>query len=115
MQSPPQVEAKYYDLAPGSHAPELGGNPVASPQTKSTRHSELYGSEKYGQSPTSPAVSPPQYSPGNRRSMAQVAEEPQEMWGGYMPYRPPQADLPAEDDALASNEARVRGNTGHGS
>lgn len=92
-QSPP-MEANYSNIAPGSHAPELDSYPVAPAQDKSGRKSELYGSDTYGHSPALSVSTngsfPPQYSPGNRTEpMTQIQEEPQELWGGYVPYRPP--------------------------
>ena len=98
----PPMEANYANLAPGSHAPELAGYPVAPDRTKSGRKSELYGNDNYIYSPN-PSVRtngsiPPQYSPGGDSSnMPKIEEEPQELWGGYVPYRPPNAGLPPED------------------
>ena len=78
------MQANYQNIAAGSHAPELEGYPVATKRSKSGRYSELYGSEGNIQSPTpstgTNATSPPQYSPGNGEGMAQIPEEPQELW-----------------------------------
>ena len=95
----PPVEANYCNLAPGSHAPELEGFPVAPTRSKSGRKSELFGSDSYITSPTPSRTSTgstllPQYSP-KRMSMVQINEEPQELWGGYVPYRQ-QAEKMAE-------------------
>ncbi|KAK3701869.1 hypothetical protein LTR37_015180 [Vermiconidia calcicola] len=95
-QSPP-MEANYSNIAPGSHAPELDSYPVAPAQDKSGRKSELYGSDTYGHSPSLSVSTngsfPPQYSPGARTEpMTQIQEEPQELWGGYVPYRPPRTE-----------------------
>ena len=109
--SPPQM-ANYNNIPPGTHAPELAGFPVADIRAKEERKSELYGNDRYiydpTRSPLSPQTansSPPSYSPGNNRNsttaqtkhspMAPIPEQPQELWGGYVPYRPPQnAQLP---------------------
>lgn len=108
--SPPQM-ANYSNIPPGTHAPELEGFPVADVRAKEERKSELYGNERYiydpSYSPVSPQTaysSPPSYSPGKPRNstttqakgspMAHIPEHPQELWGGYVPYRPQNAQLP---------------------
>ena len=95
----PDMVANYNDLAPGSHAPELDSYPVAT--TKPNRASELYGSDTYKPSPTfstgTSETGPPQYSPSRiSPRMNQIQEEPQELWGGYVPYRPPRDEQGAE-------------------
>lgn len=106
------MEANYSNIAPGSHAPELDSYPVAPTRTKSNKKSELYGSDVQN----SPALSvgsngtaPPQYSPGGRTpvtpTMAQIQEEPQELWGGYVPYRPGRTELPSERNSEKSNSS----------
>lgn len=100
----PPLEANYQDLAPGTHAPELSGYPVASKSDE--RKSELYGSEANIRSPSLSLMSnttPPQYSPGENNTnitkasnMSHIPEEPQELWGGYVPYRRPGADAASE-------------------
>lgn len=107
--SPPAM-ANYANIPPGTHAPEIAGYPVADTRSKDERTSELYGSDRYIYSPSvSPLTnksSPPLYSPNGTKNpamqtrsptMAQIQEEPQELWGGYVPYRPPaNAELPTE-------------------
>lgn len=127
------MEANYQDIAPGSHAPELQGFPVAAKRTKSGRYSELYGSDAGVHSPAlstgSNATSPPQYSQGGQQSpskqhadgtqyspeysggMARIPEEPQELWGGYVPYRPPQ---PEEMDGNVGSTERQTDKTTQG-
>ena len=97
--SSPPIEANYSNIVVGSHAPELDSYPVAPTRTKSNRKSELYGSESHVNSPNPSFVSvPPQYSPGAKTpTMTQIQEEPQELWGVYVPYRPPRADLPSQN------------------
>lgn len=101
--------ANYSNIPPGTHAPELPGYPIADTRAKENRTSELYGNNAYIYSPN-PSVnssksSPPGYSPSGRSptkgqanspAMAQIQEEPQELWGGYVPYRPPQAQMMPE-------------------
>jgi hypothetical protein len=117
--SSPPIMANYGNIPPGTHAPELAGYPVADTRDKGSRKSELYGNDTYIYSPTvssrTDESTPPAYSPGGHRSanavqakspaMAQIPEEPQELWGGYMPYRPENARLPperGEDEDLVS-------------
>ena len=80
----PPMQVNYQNIAAGSHAPELEGYPVAAKRSKSGRYSELYGSDADIQSPAlstgTNATSPPQYSPPNSGCMAQIPEEPQELW-----------------------------------
>lgn len=96
-ETPPMI-ANYHNLAPGSHAPELDSYPVASEGSKDGRKSELYGSDTFIHSPSMSTMTngttPPQYSPKKSPGMNQIQEEPQELWGGYVPYRPPQTDSP---------------------
>lgn len=106
MSSPPLI-ANYNNIPEGTHAPELGGFPVADTREKDDRKSELYGNDTYIYSPTisnHSKSSPPSYSSNGRSpvtqakspAMAQIQEEPQELWGGYVPYRPQNAQLPDE-------------------
>ncbi|KAK5699523.1 hypothetical protein LTR97_005651 [Elasticomyces elasticus] len=79
-------------VAPDGRAPEIDSFPVALGRSKSGHKSELEGSLH------SPAMSngspkPPLYSPVTP-SLNAVQEEPAELWGGYVPYRPPRAELP---------------------
>lgn len=97
------MEANYSNISPGTHAPEIDSYPVAPTRSKSGRNSELYGSESFLHSPSLSVGSvPPQYSPGDKSpggkspGMEQIQEEPAELWGGYVPYRPPQVDPPME-------------------
>lgn len=109
--SSPPAMSNYNNIPPGTHAPELEGFPVANVRAKEERKSELYGNERYiydpSYSPVSPQTarsSPPSYSPGVPRNstttnakgspMAHIPEHPQELWGGYVPYRPQNAQLP---------------------
>ena len=99
--SPPNV-ANYGNIPPGTHAHETAGFPIADTRDKDHRSSELYGNDTYIYSPAMSVrtsdSSPPSYSPHGRSptvvqakspAMAQIQEEPQELWGGYVPYRPP--------------------------
>ncbi|TKA67759.1 hypothetical protein B0A55_08431 [Friedmanniomyces simplex] len=77
-------------VAPDGRASEIDSYPVAMGRSKSGRKSELEGSLH------SPAISdgspkPPGYSPASP-NLNTVAEEPAELWGGYVPYRPPRAE-----------------------
>ena len=103
------MEANYTNsIIPGSHAPELDSSPIATGRTKSGRKSELYGSDAYAHSPAtsvgSTGTGPPKYSPDTPQ-MAQIPEEPQELWGGYVPYRPPKTEIP-EQRAIAADGAK---------
>ena len=100
-------------FAPTSHAPEADSYPIADVRSEE-RKSELEGSPALGfPSSPSPAVGsnstsvasaggagkePPQYSPVSNLSppLGRVNEEPQELWGGYVPYRPGRSELPSE-------------------
>ncbi len=98
-QKPSPIEANYANISPGTYAPEIDSFPVAPGRTKSGRKSELYGSDVVIHSPTTSistngSVAPP-YSPGGRAEpMTQIQEEPQELWGGYVAYRPPGTGQP---------------------
>ncbi|KAK4548369.1 hypothetical protein LTR36_010240 [Oleoguttula mirabilis] len=97
-------------LAPDGRAPELDSYPVALGRTKSGRHSELEGSGLLHSPATSTGTAPPQYTQQSPRSpgLHSVQEEPQEpheLWGGYVPYRPPRGELPSEREA-ADNGAQ---------
>ncbi|KAK5127804.1 hypothetical protein LTR85_004920 [Meristemomyces frigidus] len=89
--------------APDGRAPELDSYPVALGRTKSGRHSELEGSGLLHSPATSTGTAPPQYTQSPRspglHSVQEESQEPQELWGGYVPYRPPRTELPSEPEA----------------
>jgi hypothetical protein len=106
--SPPNV-ANYGNIPPGTHAHETAGFPIADTRDKDNRSSELYGNDIYIYSPSvsvrTSESSPPSYSPNGLSptaahakspAMAQIQEEPQELWGGYVPHRPQNAQLAPE-------------------
>lgn len=90
-------------FAPSGRAPELDSTPIAPTRSKSGRKSELMGSPALSQGSENglPAYSPDMggYSPavGTVREepgiQPQQQEERHELWGGYVPYRPPMAEL----------------------
>ncbi|KAK0943608.1 hypothetical protein LTR29_004779 [Friedmanniomyces endolithicus] len=78
-------------VAPNGRASEIDSYPVAMGRSKSGHKSELQGSlHSPALSNTSPK--PPGYSPLSP-NLNTVAEQPAELWGGYVPYRPPRAEL----------------------
>ncbi|KAI6803382.1 hypothetical protein KC361_g766 [Hortaea werneckii] len=98
-------------LAPDGRAPELDSFPVARVQrSASGRKSELEGSSSSRTTVSSPAISSlggagrslfggqqgSPLSPGlqsvrEEQQQQQQQQEPYELWGGYVPYRPPQS------------------------
>ncbi|KAK3109690.1 hypothetical protein LTR53_016785 [Teratosphaeriaceae sp. CCFEE 6253] len=94
-----------HDPPPG-RTPEIDSYPVALRRTQSGHKSELEGSSLLQHSPAmsgggggggSPKP-PPGYSPAHAHAqvtpnLQAVAEEPAELWGGYVPYRPPRGEL----------------------
>ncbi|KAI7206581.1 hypothetical protein KC343_g9805 [Hortaea werneckii] len=100
-------------LPPDGRAPELDSFPVAMTvrRSPSGRKSELEGSSSSGTGVNSPAISSlggggggrsqfggggqgSPLSPGLqsvREESGQQQQEPYELWGGYVPYRPPQS------------------------
>ena len=87
-------------VAPDGQAPELDSFPVALGRSKSGQKSELQGSDGLLHSPTpSTGTAPPQYNQNSPRSpelrsvQEEIPQEPQELWGGYVPYRPPRTEL----------------------
>ncbi|KAI7365312.1 hypothetical protein KC336_g21414, partial [Hortaea werneckii] len=100
-------------LAPDGRAPELDSFPVARVQrSASGRKSELEGSSSSRTTVSSPAISSlggagrslfggqqqgSPLSPGlqsvreEQQQQQQQQQEPYELWGGYVPYRPPQS------------------------
>ncbi|KAK5138207.1 hypothetical protein LTR08_004903 [Meristemomyces frigidus] len=96
-------------VAPDGQAPELDSFPVALRRSKSGHKSELEGSSGLLHSPApSTGTGPPQYSQNSPRSPAlhsvqeEVPQEPQELWGGYVPYRPPRTELPTPEQQGAN-------------
>ncbi|KAK1069497.1 hypothetical protein LTR74_004822 [Friedmanniomyces endolithicus] len=78
-------------VAPNGRASEIDSYPVAMGRSKSGHKSELQGSlHSPALSNTSPK--PPGYSPVSP-NLNTVAEQPAELWGGYVPYRPPRAEF----------------------
>lgn len=98
-------------LPPDGRAPELDSYPVAMVQrSPSGRKSELEGSPRTTTTVSSPAISSlggggtgsrTQFGGGGQSSPLspglqsvreeQQQQEPYELWGGYVPYRPPQS------------------------
>ncbi|KAI7533669.1 hypothetical protein KC331_g12945 [Hortaea werneckii] len=97
-------------LPPDGRAPELDSYPVAMVQrSPSGRKSELEGSPSTTTTVSSPAISSlgggagtggrtqfggaqgSPLSPGLQSVREEQQQEPYELWGGYVPYRPPQS------------------------
>jgi len=74
-------------VAPDGRAPEIDSYPVAVGRSRTNRKSELEGSTHSPVISVGSAAHLPGYSPMSP-GLHSVNEEPAEMWGGYVPYRP---------------------------
>jgi hypothetical protein len=88
-------------VPPAGRSPELDSFPVAFGHSKSGRASELDGSPHASAIPsTTSTKQPPDYTPALRA----VNEEPAELWGGYVPDRPPVSAGGGSEEPMATVE-----------
>ncbi|TKA31432.1 hypothetical protein B0A50_02279 [Salinomyces thailandicus] len=113
---------------PDGRAPELDSYPVATQRHASGCKSELEGSSTVNNSPamsSSAGTAPPRYEQGSSPFLSspglqsvreegrlEPEPEPQELWGGYVPYRPPQP--PSLLQGEAQGDGQVEGGRGGG-